>query len=420
MVASTYIVISSLLLVNAAVFHVPLQIDDRAFASALSRLRANEHINASAFSKYRRFRRDLQQPLSAPNSSSRFHRVEIWDSFFPQTFATAAALGNPPQPFRLNIDMTWDTLFVPSVDCDGTCNEPGQPFSFQSNLSSTFQPGPPGSAMTLYAGVRFEGPIAYDTLRVAGLEIEEQVFINAETARTLGFIDLYFNYDGVLGLAPRWNSSLDTTTLPSPWLTMVNQSLLDANLFAIDLPHTPFDLSSSPRVGELSFGGTNPKYNSSTFTSLSLSDYTDRVWAIEAQSFTWTNRTHPIHTTFSNFTLAGFDTSSWYIGLPSTLADEINAQVQPLCTFVFCYVPCSQRHVMPDFVFGIGGKEVRVSAMDYAQEVGQGSCTFNVLDSRAVGGFPVDAIVLGTPVMNAFYSVFDLDRREVRLAKPLE
>ena len=74
---------------------------------------------------------------------------------------------------------------------------------------------------------------------------------------------------------------------------------------------------------------------------------------------------------------------------------------------------------MPDFVFGIGGTEVRVSAMEYAQEMSAGVCMFNVLDVRAIGSFPVDAIVLGTPVMNAFYSVFDLDRREVRLAKPV-
>ena len=417
-----YGLISSLLLlvVQAAVFHIPLNVDNSAFASTLSRGNFDGPFNkrfVSFVSEQPSTKRALQKPFNAPNLFNRFHRVEIWDSVFPEIFATAAALGNPPQPFRLNIDLAWDTLFVPSVDCIGKlCNKFGDTFQFQSSLSSTFQPGSSPWAHTSYAGANFGGPIAHDSLHIAGLEIKDQAFINAEMASSQGWISFYVNYDGVLGLAPRWNASLAKTPTPSPWTSMVNQSLLDRNLFAIDLPHAPYDYRAPPRLGEISFGGINPKYGSSDFTSLPLSNYTDQAWTIEAQSLTWTNRTHPIHATFSTFTLAGFDSASWYIGLPGTLANEINAQVRPTCGVLFCAVVCARRHEMPDLVFGIWGREVRVSALEYALEVEQGMCLFNVVPVPR-GAFPVDAIVLGTPVLNAFYSVFDLGGKEVRLAK---
>src|SRR5947207_366321 len=172
-------------------------------------------------------------------------------------FATAAAIGNPPQPFRLLVDLAWDTLFAPSVRCnDSACDN--AIFRYSSNESSTYESV--GSVPdTRYGGLRFSGDLAFDTLHIAGLEIPKQPFMEAVSANPLGFLYIYWAYDGVLGLAPRWNASIDYSLTPSPWMMMVNQSLLDENLFAIELPHEPLDIRAPPRTGEISFGGINPK-----------------------------------------------------------------------------------------------------------------------------------------------------------------
>ena len=202
---------------------------------------------------------------------------------------------------------------------------------------------------------------------------------------------------------------------------MVNQSLLDQNLFAIDVPRGPRNVFEISRTGEIIFGGISPKYESSNFSVLPLSDYTDQVWAVEAQSLTLENETHPIHQDFVNLTLAGFDTTAWFIGLPGNWSSMIYASVPHDCGFIWCFVDCMQRKNMPNITFGLAGKNFSLTPYDYAPEFvadGQSVCSFELYSSE--GWYPVDAIVLGPQFLNAFYAVFDLDNREVRLAKGIE
>lgn len=320
-----------------------------------------------------------------------------------------AALGSPPQPCRLLIDLAWDTLFVPSADCTGACDDPYvSRLRFNSTRSSTYSAQ--GSAASfIYGTDRFTGEVATESLRIAGLEVDNQYFVNVERADTLGFLDLYFGYEGVLGLAPLWNQS-DTSDLPltalSPWHMMVNRSILDANLFALELPGGLLDMEHPNRSGELSFGGINQKYASSKFLSLPLSNYSDQVWAVEAQSITWENKTHPLREDFTNLTLAGFDTTAWYLALPGNWSKSIYDSVKHECDPITCYVDCDLRQDMPNMTFGLGGQRITLTPLEYTSELlgkdKERLCTFDVVDTERFG-FPVDAIVLGRAFMETFY-----------------
>ncbi len=279
---------------------------------------------------------------------------------------------------------------------------------FYSNHSSTYSVLKHFAEM-VYGTDRFEGELATDTFRVAGLELEDQPFINVDSANPLGFISLYFGYDGVLGLAPRFNHlrTTDLTSAPSPWFNMVNQSLLDANLFALELPMGVEHWQDIKRWGEISFGGTSSKYDCANFSRLPLSSYNDQVWAVEAQSLTWENETHPIHEDFANLTLAGFDTTSWFIGLPGNWPQKIYESVEHDCPgFAFnCQIDCLQRKKMPNFTFGLAGKKFTITPYDYTVEFEGPAktkvCFFDIIPTE--GYYPVDAIVLGKPFMEAFY-----------------
>ncbi|MCJ1312467.1 hypothetical protein MMC25_006141 [Agyrium rufum] len=404
---------------RAAIFHLPLAVEKRDYTLDGSRNAVNVPFKERADPQDHHERGTLQQNLRAWSLFNHEYRDGLWGGVWPRVFYTIAALGNPPQPFRLAMNLAWDTLFIPSVDCIGQCNRDGDFPGFQSNLSLTYQPGSGALATTAYEGVRFQGRVDHDTLHIADLEVNNQAFINVDEARMQGWLHFYNGFEGVLGLAPRWNSSVDEFRLPSPWLTMVNQSILDRNLFAIDLPRDHEVEGIPQRPGEISFGGINPKHKSSDFVTLPLSDYTDRAWTIEAQSVTWENSTHPLHFSFTNFTLAGYDNSAWYMALPGTLADEINAQVQYIDGNIYRFVHCDRRHELPDIILRLAGQEVRISAMDYSLPFREGLCFFMFVSSERLG-FPVDAIVLGAPALASFYSVFDVDRREVRLAKLID
>ena len=298
------------------------------------------------------------------------------------------------------------------MDCAGDCEDNNRKLPFYSNRSATY------SVLEDYAGTvygtdRFEGELATDTFRIADMELQNQSFINVDSANPLGFISLYFGYDGVLGLAPRFNhlQSTDLTSAPSPWFNMVNQSLLDANLFALELPtgvqQIRPDVPVLNRQGEISFGSISSKYDAANFDHLPISEYSDQVWPVEAQSLTWENESHPIHEEFVNLTLAGFDTTSWFIGLPGDWPRKIYASVDHDCPgFAFnCQIDCLQRRKMPNFTFGLAGKNFTITPYDYTVEVEGPSkmkvCFFDMYPTK--DEFPVDTIVLGKPFIEAFY-----------------
>jgi hypothetical protein len=320
-----------------------------------------------------------------------------------------ATLGTPPQPFRLLIDLAWDTLFVPSADCDGDCSPASQRKApFFSNHSSTYSPLGE-DAYFRYGTDRFEGPFANDKFGVAGLEITDQTFVNLESARPLGFLSFYLGYDGVLGLAPNMDISRigdGFSRGPSPWASIVNQSLLDANMFALEVPSGLNDVRNATRHGEISFGGINDKYEASEFTRLPLSNYTDLVWVVEAQFLTWENETHPLHEDFSNYTLAGFDSTAWFIGLPNKWSRNILSSVEHECLSFDCFVSCDARASMPNISFGVGGQKITMTAFDYVLEVvsgdGEKLCLMDLLPTE--DRYPVDAIVLGRPFLETFYT----------------
>lgn len=334
-------------------------------------------------------------------------------------FATAAAIGSPPQPVRLLVDLAWDTLWVQSSECrDSPCLE--HVFTYSSKNSSSYEPGHKRLWVD-YLGLVLTGNLTFDTLHVAGIDISKQPFINVLYANPRGFLYFYNTYDGVLGLAPRWNTSTGDLEAASPWMKMVQDGVLDSNMFSIELPHEPLDFQGPIRTGEITFGGINPKYApcESAFKALPLSNYSDRAWITSAESLTLTfsNGSAPLHEEFGEFTLAGFDVATFYLGLPGHWAETVHKALNVDCGFIWCFVPCELRHRLPNITFGIGGQELTITAFDYApmiRDPNNSPLCMVTIWSVSRNDYPVNAIVLGTPFMNAFYSVFDLDRREVR------
>jgi saccharopepsin len=313
---------------------------------------------------------------------------------------------------------------VPSADCSGDCESwAGPRLRFYSNHSSTYSVLE-SQAVVLYGTDAFTGDLALDTFRIAGLEVDSQRFMNARQAEPLGFISFYHGYDGVLGLAPRFYElgKYDFRKAPSPWFNMVNDSLLDSNLFALELPTGIQHWQDINRWGEISFGGISEKYASSNFSRLPLNQFSDQVWAVEAPSLTWENATHPLHEDFVNVTLAGFDTTAWFIGLPGDWPKRIYASVDHSCGFMLCTIDCMARDKMPNLTFGLAGGNFTITPYGYTNEVEvpgkEKICLFNIYPTK--GDYPTDAIVLGKPFMEAFYSVFDLDNMEIRLTERIK
>jgi hypothetical protein len=301
---------------------------------------------------------------------------------------------------------------VPSADCDYDCKDNGN-LLFWSNRSSTYTPLCRETNI-VYGTDRVTGNLANDTFQIAGLTVPDQTFLNAARFVPMGFLSFYFGYDGVFGLAPRFTRSTNYEfKAPSPWSNLVSRSLLPSNIFTLSLPRGTMEVPESHRMGELTLGGPNPKYANADFTSIPVTNLTSQFWATEAQSITWHNTTHPLSYTFApNTTFAVLDTTSWFLGLPGHIAKNISSSLSLQCGFMDCFVDCADRKTMPDLTFGVGGKEVRVSAWDYVSEwdvQGQRVCVLDLVPTDGQYTSEVDVVVLGRGVLEGFHWEFDLD-----------
>ncbi|KAK7981406.1 hypothetical protein PG988_003644 [Apiospora saccharicola] len=297
------------------------------------------------------------------------------EQYIPGPFGlvTVAALGNPPQPFRLYVDLLWDTLFVPNASLSTQYCDPGfEMFRYRANESSTAEPSDLGWYHMEQNLVVFSGPAALDTFRIGGggLRVERQPFMAVEHAQPASLLNLWINYDGVLGLSPRWkNTSAEPTAshLPSPWARMVRDGVLDDNVFAIEVPR-------AARAG-FDYDGSNGDYRDAEFAALPLAvrDDDDRAWAVAAQSVRWANRTQPIDYRFNVSTIAVFSTQ-WIIGLPGPLAARIHRSIPEWagkqCGMgLLCFINCAARRHLPDLVFELAGQSFTVTAFQYAYRV---------------------------------------------------
>ncbi|KAK8078519.1 hypothetical protein PG996_004689 [Apiospora saccharicola] len=346
---------------------------------------------------------------------------------------TTAALGTPPQPFRLVVNLVWNTLFVPNASINLEGWERDFYRLYYPNESSTAAPSDLGRRSVEHGWVEFSGPVVEDTFRINGGEVARQPFIAAERWRYEA-IHLWMLYDGVLGLSPRFgvdSEMIPNDRLPSPWSRMVEEGVLDANLFAIEVPR-----------GDLSFGAINTKYNDAQFTSLPLVRDDDRLWAVEAHLIRWDNQTHPIERRFDDVddddddknaaheeekknTIAVFTTEP-IIAIPDTAFVRKIYRSIPAWAWKERWqrlLDCAALDHLPDLVFELGGGQTfAVTARQYAYPVrrqGEVLCHLG-LHSTAFykgcyyGSAPRGAVVLGTPFLNAYYSVYDLDKMEVR------
>lgn len=186
--------------------------------------------------------------------------------------------------------------------------------------------------------------------------------------------------------------------------------MLDDNVFAIEVPHAVRGSFEGPEVGpktgEMTFGGVSSKYRDAEFAALPLVRDDDRVWAVETQSVRWENKTEPTDYRFNSSTVAVFSTQ-WFIRLPQPLVGRIHRSIPAwagkTCDLgLLCVINCEARNHLPDFT---------VTAFQYAYQVVSpeegDQCTFNIFPTsrfaKKGGPIPKDALILGSPFLNAYY-----------------
>ena len=333
----------------------------------------------------------------------------FWDFYY----TTNITVGTPPQPFGVAIDTTFNEgidLFIPSVDCEyDRCND--RDHSYNSSLSSTHKAN--GThASSHWAGVNFSGYLSRDIVSIGGLEVEDHIFEEwTSSAYAVGAVP--WGYDGVLGLAPPWNNG---TQEPNMLSNLVTHGKLDSPIFSLKLPVRPKD------KGEFMLGGTNRDLYDSNPVRLRVIDpsreeFFPDQWTVPASYIDFaTDR--PLNMSLGDDSFAVLDAGSPYLILPDELAKNltlaIGAQDGP---YWFRSIPCERRQELPLLTFNLSGHNFSISAFEYTLEVDIPNAGTTCLTTFWEGSefFPRNfkGIVLGSPFIRGFYSIWDMGNREV-------
>ncbi|KAF4547470.1 Vacuolar protease A-like protein [Elsinoe fawcettii] len=321
------------------------------------------------------------------------HPVPV-DNFLNAQYFSEIAIGNPPQEFKVVLDTGSSNLWIPSSDCTSiACYLHSK---YDHSDSSSYKKN--GSDFAIrYGSGAVEGYISQDTVQIGDLKIKDQLFGEATSEPGLAFA--FGRFDGILGLG---YDTISVNGIVPPFYSAINQGLLDEPVFG-------FYLADTAGESEAVFGGINKDHIAGDLTYLPLRR--KAYWEVDLDAITFGGETAEFESTG-----AILDTGTSLIALPSTLADLLNKEMGAKKGYNGQYtIECEKRDSLPDLTFTLTGKNFTIGPYDYILEV-QGSCisSFSGFDIPPPAG---PLVILGDAFLRKYYSVYDLGKNAVGLAK---
>ncbi|KAF2871848.1 aspartic peptidase domain-containing protein [Massariosphaeria phaeospora] len=351
------------------------------------------------------------------------------DALFWSMYTMPISVGNPPLNLTAIVDTSWSPMFIPSANC--TLDPSERPYCrvhhlYNSTLSSTYRANLT-SARVYYtgpAGFYTYGKVSQDSIHVAGVEIKSQTFEEAIQLRPdAGTNDELF--DTVFGLAlfqtvdgGNWSDF----TAPSPFQNMIEQGLLDENVFTLKFPRT------REEKGEITLGGLPSNLRQEDLIEMPLNhkiDDSEEVWKFYAMNgwqvslsrmtmaFNSSNASIPV---LDKPQVAVISSSFPWIGLPTDVAARANKAIG--LDYAFHWVNCTTRPQLPNWTinFEPGNQSITLTPWDYLIQaydyrIKEDICVSAFYDLGKYGdkGF----VLLGAPFLDGLYSVFNADRKSI-------
>ncbi|MCJ1462832.1 Vacuolar protease A [Pseudocyphellaria aurata] len=356
-------------------------------------------------------KRSIQQPIIGPTLNSKpvpkdfgfagsSASNELTKIFTHDlVYFTEIGIGTPPQRFQVLIDISSPETFVTSVECE-SCTSGDVKYDSSRSHSSEVN----GTYLEVdYGHIFASGNMTLDTFDFNGFQVKNQPFLEAKVVESIGVSwDDMSVIHGIAGLTP--SSAGSVLNNPSPFMSMVEQNVLDRNLFSMRL--------RKPR--ELMIGAINHELFTGDLVRIPLTNRTGRYavtgrWQVDPNYLTLGSEPG-IRMSLAGWN-ASFSTGSAFIFLPDRIVENIWQDLEfEDIMFMPPSVACEQRHMMPNIVFCLGGRNFTLTPYDYTFEWpierSRTRCVSAIMPS---GVEQCDKIVLGSAFLQAFYSVFDLD-----------
>lgn len=324
------------------------------------------------------------------------HGVPLSNYLNAQYFSEIT-LGTPPQSFKVVLDTGSSNLWVPSTKCTSiACFLHSK---YDASASSSYKQN--GTQFEIHYGSgSMEGIVSNDVLTIGDLKVKKQDF--GEATKEPGLAFAFGKFDGIFGLA---YDTISVQHMVPPFYNMINQGLLDQNVFSFWLG----DTNKNGEGGVATFGGVDESHYKGKihYAPIRRKGY----WEVELESFKFGDEEMELEGTG-----AAIDTGTSLIALPSDIADIINKEIGAKKGWNGqATLDCALVPNLPEIKFTFAGKEFGLKGEDYTLNV-QGQCisAFTGLDIPPPAG-PI--WIIGDSFLRRWYTVYDLERNAVGFAE---
>ena len=333
------------------------------------------------------------------------------------------SLGTPPQSFSALLDLASSALLIPSVNHTKTPDSAVTPWpQYNSTLSSSFRAN--GTAITSrFLHENVSGYLSYDDLHISSFVLSQTLFQEAPTWHPFSECLLCDRpIDAIFPLGP-YNGSAPRNFI-SPIAQLIEAEILDSNIFSLRLSRNPSD-----GEGQLVLGGlVDEAFHTGEFTTIPMTSlpipdspslgyiYDDGdKWKTTISSLT-VGRDSLKHN-FSTPTIAIIDVGVPYIGLPASLAENINELLGTENWGPFGWVDCDKRDTFPNVTIVLQDEEFVLTPYNYVLEQrypGEDdlycqSAFMAMFGDEDHAGKDEGVVVLGSAFVRAWVIVFDFD-----------
>lgn len=335
----------------------------------------------------------------------RLHTKASSGGLLPQNVLFASLeVGSPPREFLVALDTSSGHLILPSKAClspachthryyDGTLSTSGHALATLDDLADTH--GPQETVTLAFGRGHVSGTFATDTVCMGALCVQLN-FIEATTMSDEPFS--LVPYDGVLGLGM---PQLSTTKQFNFLGQLVGDHKLQHTQFAIWLArhgHGEADDDDS----ELTLGSFNTERLGSEVVWSPITSQPGHpmsgFWQLAVQDLTINGQQMMVCSRPGCQAIV--DTSTTAIGLPSDLFDLFNNEAT-------VKGDCSNLGQLPLLGFVINGYALNLRPADYVLRSADGAGCTSLLYPLNVVAPRGPLILLGTPFLTSFYSIYD-------------
>ncbi|KAL5277444.1 CYM family protein [Megaselia abdita] len=325
-----------------------------------------------------------------PNKFQRNGQVTL-NNFQDDSYYGEITIGTPPQNFKVLFDTGSSNLWIPSTQCDSTdaaCQNHAQ---YNHDDSTTYEANGESFAIQYGTG-SLTGFLSEDSINVAGMEVTQQTFAEAQSQPGSTFVDAKF--DGILGLGFQ---QIAVDNVVPVFYNMISQGLVDEPIFSFYLNRNV----NGATGGQLIFGGSDPSLYTGDFTYVPVTQ--EGYWQFNLDSASVNG------VTLCETSEAIADSGTTLVAGPEDAVDEINNAIG---ADEYGNVDCSTISSLPAVNFVLGGKTFALEGKDYIQTEVQDGTTY------CYSGFQVnDFWILGDVFMGKYYTEFDFGNKRVGFAE---